>query len=62
MRLGEYSPARDLHEDTLARLRRINGDDHTDTRRTGQDLAAALMTLGDTERAATLLAEFGHDS
>jgi hypothetical protein len=59
--LGEHQQARELHEDTLARLRRVLGDGHPDTHRSVRNLAGVLTALGDAERAAVLLAEFGLD-
>ena len=42
MNLGEYQAARDLDEDTLARRRRVLGEDHPDT-----------LTLGGQPRRST---------
>ncbi len=40
--LGEYQQARVLDEDTLARRRRVLGDDHPDTRASINNLEADL--------------------
>ncbi|HEY6425444.1 MAG TPA: tetratricopeptide repeat protein, partial [Pseudonocardiaceae bacterium] len=44
--LGEYAPARELHEDTLTRRRQVLGDDHPDTLRSAHNLANNLGALG----------------
>jgi hypothetical protein len=56
---GEYRQARELGEDTLARRRRTLGDDHPDTLTNVRHLAADLRALGEPERSAALLTEFG---
>ena len=43
---SEHRAARELHEDTLARCRRILGDDHPHTVTTANNLAADLHALG----------------
>ena len=40
--LGQYESARQLGEDTLTRMRRVLGDDHPDTLRIHDSLAAVL--------------------
>ena len=45
--LGEYQAARELDEDTLARSRRVLGEDHPDTLRSANNLAADLRELGE---------------
>lgn len=40
--MGEYEPARPLEEDTLARQRRVLGEDHPDTLRTAHNLGIQL--------------------
>ena len=52
--LGEYEQARALHEATLARQRRVLGEDHPDTLITGNNLAVDLDALGQYEQARTL--------
>ncbi|WP_374216164.1 tetratricopeptide repeat protein [Frankia sp. R82] len=44
--LGEYQTARDRNEDTLARWRRVLGDDHPDTRYGVGALDLVLEQLG----------------
>jgi hypothetical protein len=56
---GQHQQARELDEDTLERRRRVLGDDHPGTLANARALAAALQALGETERSAALLAEFG---
>jgi hypothetical protein len=46
--LGEYQAARELDQDTLARRRRVFGDDHPGTLTSTSNLAAALRALGNT--------------
>lgn len=46
--------ARALDEETLARRRRLLGDDHPDTLTSAGNLAAVLAALGDWETAAGL--------
>ena len=48
--LGEYQQARALDQDTLARRRRVLGEDHPDTLTSGDNLAADLNALGEHER------------
>jgi hypothetical protein len=45
---------RELHEDTLARRRRVLGDDHPSTLRTAHNLAADLRALDKHEQAHQL--------
>ncbi|WP_026207945.1 FxSxx-COOH system tetratricopeptide repeat protein, partial [Catelliglobosispora koreensis] len=52
--LGEYERARQLDEDTLARRRRVLGDDHPDTLMSAHNLAVDLSNLGEHERARQL--------
>ena len=47
--LGEYLQVRALDEDTLARRRRVLGDDHPDTVISAHNLAADLRALGESE-------------
>jgi hypothetical protein len=44
---GEYQAARELGEDTLARRRRVLGEDHPDTLAAAFQLVSALFGLGD---------------
>jgi hypothetical protein len=44
--MGRYTAARQIQEDTLARRRRLFGDDHRQTLRSASNLAAALRELG----------------
>src|ERR1700685_3136238 len=53
---GEHRAARELAEDTLARRRRVLGEDHPDTLASAFILAARLSELGE-YRAARELAE-----
>jgi hypothetical protein len=46
--------ARDLNQDTLARYRRVLGDDHPSTLRTANNLAVCLHELGDLQAARDL--------
>ena len=48
--LGEYQQARALDEDTLARRRRVLGDDHPDTLTSANNVAADLRALGEPEQ------------
>jgi len=48
---GQHEQARTLHEETLARRRRVFGDDHPSTRGSARDLSYELAALGDTEQA-----------
>jgi len=52
--MGRYSEARDLHQDTLNRIRRIHGADHPRTLATASDLATDLRRLGEVEAARDL--------
>ncbi len=45
--LGEHQAARELDQDTLARRRRVLGDDHPETQRSARNLAADLKALGE---------------
>ena len=45
---GRYAEARELDEDTLARCRRVLGEDHPDTLRSANNLAIDLTNLGET--------------
>jgi hypothetical protein len=47
--MGRYTQARKLGEETLARRRRVLGEDHPDTQRSERNLAADLRALGDAE-------------
>ena len=53
-RLGEYQQARTLDEDTLARYRRVLGEDHPYTLNSADNLAHDLYRLGEYEQARTL--------
>jgi hypothetical protein len=53
--LGEYQQARALDQDTLARRRRVLGDDHPDTRIAAHNLAGDLRVLGEPEETETHL-------
>jgi Tetratricopeptide repeat len=53
-KLGHYEQARSLNEDTLARRRRVLGEDHPDTLTSAGNLAAALHALGQHEQASQL--------
>jgi hypothetical protein len=44
--LGKHERARELNEDTLARQRRVLGNDHPDTLRSAHTLAADLNPHG----------------
>jgi hypothetical protein len=46
--MGRHAEARKLDEDTLARYRRVLGDDHPHTLRSAGNLAADLRALGET--------------
>jgi hypothetical protein len=52
--LGEHEQARQLHEDTLTRRRRVLGEDHPDTLSSASNLAADLSALGEHEQARQL--------
>ncbi|MEI4872718.1 tetratricopeptide repeat protein, partial [Klebsiella pneumoniae] len=43
--LDEYEAAQQLNEDTLARYRRVLGEDHPHTLRTARNLTVALRNL-----------------
>jgi len=45
--MGRYAEARELDEDTLARKRRVLGEDHPDTLTSANNLAADLRALGE---------------
>ncbi|EWS93096.1 ATP/GTP binding protein [Streptomyces filamentosus NRRL 11379] len=45
--LGDFTGARPIIEDTLARRRRTLGDDHSDTLQSANDLAAVLSEIGE---------------
>jgi hypothetical protein len=47
--LGEYQAARELDKDTLARRRRVLGEDHPDTLISASNLAAYLRALGEAD-------------
>jgi len=47
--LGEVEAARDLHQDTLDRRRRVLGHDHPDTLASAGNLAIDLRALGETD-------------
>ena len=53
--LGEVQAARELDEDTLARRRRVLGDDHPDTLNSATSLAADLRALGEVRPPASWL-------
>jgi hypothetical protein len=44
--LGEVRAARDLDQDTFDRRRRVLGEDHPDTLRSGRNLDADMRALG----------------
>ena len=52
--MGEYQQARTLDEDTLARRRRVLGEDHPDTLTSANLLANDFYTLGGYQQARTL--------
>ena len=52
--LGQVEAARQLHEDSLARARRVLGEDHFWTIECANNLAAALYALGEAEAARDL--------
>jgi hypothetical protein len=52
--LGDHRGARDLDEDTLARMRRVLGEDHPDTLNSASNLAGHLRALGDDQAARDL--------
>ena len=45
--LGEYQAARELDQDTVARRRRVSGEDHPDTLASASNLAEDLRALGE---------------
>ena len=51
---GQYQAARELDEDTLARRRRVLGEDHPDTLLSARNLAADLRNLGEYQAAREL--------
>ncbi|MET3426350.1 tetratricopeptide (TPR) repeat protein [Actinoplanes tereljensis] len=51
---GRYREARDLHEDALARKRRLLGDEHRSTLRSATNLIATVTLLGEHEQAREL--------
>ncbi len=55
--MGDYPAARALCEDTLARRRRILGDDHPDTLASARSLAGVLRVVGEEEKARDLYRE-----
>jgi tetratricopeptide (TPR) repeat protein len=52
--LGDYERARTLDEDTLARRRRVLGEDHPNSLASASNLARALSELGDYQQARIL--------
>ena len=52
--MGEYQAARELDEDTLARKRRVLGDDHPGTLISAGNLAFDLRRLGEYQAAREL--------
>jgi hypothetical protein len=52
--LGELQAARELCEDTLARRRRVLGEDHPDTLNSANNLAVDLRGLGEYQAAREL--------
>jgi hypothetical protein len=52
--LGEHQAARDLNEDTLARRRRVLGEDHPDTLTSAGNLTLDLHALGEHQAARDL--------
>ncbi|MFE5685086.1 tetratricopeptide repeat protein [Streptomyces sp. NPDC056512] len=52
-----HAQARDLDRDTLARRRRVLGEDHPDTLTSAGNLANRLAALGETEQSRTLAEE-----
>lgn len=52
--LGEQAVTRELDQDTLARRRRVLGEDHPDTLWSASNLAADLRALGETQAADNL--------
>ena len=52
--MGRYAEAGELDEDTLARSRRVLGDDHPDTLTSAHNLAFDLRNLGEHQAAREL--------
>ena len=52
--MGRYAEARDLDEDTLARRRRVLGEDHPGTLISASNLADDLRDLGEHQAAREL--------
>jgi hypothetical protein len=52
--MGRSGEARQVHEDTLARSRRVFGEDHLDTLHSATGLAIGLRSLGETQAAREL--------
>jgi hypothetical protein len=52
--LGDYEQARQLNEDTLARRRRVLGDDHPSTLISASNFANSLRELRDREQSRQL--------
>ncbi|WP_439377996.1 FxSxx-COOH system tetratricopeptide repeat protein [Amycolatopsis lexingtonensis] len=52
--LGEYSQARDLHEGTFARSKRVRGDDDPSTLVSASQLALTLTAFGEHQQAREL--------
>ncbi|MBV9142452.1 MAG: tetratricopeptide repeat protein, partial [Pseudonocardiales bacterium] len=52
--VGQYESARQLGEDTLARCRRVLGEDHPHTLRSANNLARDLRELGEDQQARDL--------
>ena len=52
---GHYEQARQLSEDTLARMRRVLGEDHPLTLGSAHSLAVSLRELGQQEQARPLV-------
>ena len=52
--MGRYAEARDLHQDTLDRHRRVLGEDHPDTLFSAHNLAVDLRKLGEVRAARDL--------
>ncbi|MGH3897699.1 MAG: tetratricopeptide repeat protein [Pseudonocardiaceae bacterium] len=52
--LGEHQQARQLHEDTLTRCRRVLDEDHPHTLVSASNLAGVLHALGEHEQARQL--------
>ena len=52
--MGRYAAARELDEDTLARRRRVLGEDHPGTLDSANNLALDLRVLGEVQAAREL--------